>query len=148
MAMSEEMRVVAAIVQRDGKFLVCQRPKMKRHGGLWEFPGGKLLAGESLSDAARRELAEELGVNLLAIGDVRLTVPDVGSPYVIQFVDAEIEGDPTPREHEAVGWHTARELSAMPLAPSDAELARLLLAGQPVEGRGQTARQGRAEGRG
>ena len=50
---------MAAVIERDGKLLVCRRPGHKRHGGLWEFPGGKLEPGETIVDAARRELDEE-----------------------------------------------------------------------------------------
>ena len=56
------MRVLATVIRRDGRLLVCQRPSHKRHGGLWEFPGGKVEPGESDLAASRRELAEELGV--------------------------------------------------------------------------------------
>jgi 8-oxo-dGTP pyrophosphatase MutT (NUDIX family) len=49
--------VVAAVIERDGRLLVCQRPAHKRHGGLWEFPGGKCDPGESDAEAARRELS-------------------------------------------------------------------------------------------
>ena len=55
-----QTRVVAAVIQREDKFFVCLRPKDKRHGGMWEFPGGKLANGESLAEAAERELKEEL----------------------------------------------------------------------------------------
>ena len=50
-------RVVASVIEVDGKLLVCQRPAHKRHGGLWEFPGGKIEPGESDFEAVERELA-------------------------------------------------------------------------------------------
>lgn len=56
------------MIRRDGRYLVCRRPAQKRHGGLWEFPGGKIDDGESLLDAARRELAEELSINVIEVG--------------------------------------------------------------------------------
>ena len=56
------VRVIAAVIQRGDQRLICQRPPHKRHGGLWEFPGGKVEPNESDESAARRELAEELGV--------------------------------------------------------------------------------------
>src|SRR5688500_16930335 len=62
--------VLAAVIGRNGRWLICERPLTKRHGGLWEFPGGKLEVGESLADAARREVAEELGVTAIHIGSV------------------------------------------------------------------------------
>ena len=58
------IRVIAAVIARGDRLLVCQRPPHKRHGGLWEFPGGKCEPGESDLEAARRELHEELGVEL------------------------------------------------------------------------------------
>src|SRR4028119_713542 len=57
----EKTRVLAAVVQRAGRLLRARRPSGKRHAGRWEFPGGKFLLGETPLDAARRELAEELG---------------------------------------------------------------------------------------
>ena len=49
-----ESSVVAAVIERDGKYLLCQRPQGKRYGGLWEFPGGKVLPGESCAESARK----------------------------------------------------------------------------------------------
>ncbi len=117
--MHPRSRVIAAVIRRNGKFLVCQRPRGKRHEGLWEFPGGKFLPGETLLDAARRELGEELGLTVRRIGEIRLAVPDPGSPFVIEFVDVDADGEPIPHEHQAVAWHTPVELLDMPLAPSD-----------------------------
>ena len=66
------VRVVAAVIERasdeGARLLVCRRPAHKRHGGLWEFPGGKVEAGEDLLHAARRELAEELALETETAG--------------------------------------------------------------------------------
>lgn len=114
-------RVVAAVIEHEGRYLVCQRPAHKRHGGLWEFPGGKLERGESILDAARRELAEELGVRLRSVGELLHAIHDPGSEFVIEFHPVEIEGVPAPLEHTALAWLTPAELASYPLAPSDRE---------------------------
>jgi 8-oxo-dGTP pyrophosphatase MutT (NUDIX family) len=74
--------VAAAVIQQDGRYLLCRRPAHKRHGGLWEFPGGKLHDGESVTDAIRRELREELHVEPTSVGPVRASIPDQGSLWV------------------------------------------------------------------
>ena len=112
-------RVIAAVISRGDELLVCQRPLHKRHGGLWEFPGGKCEPGESDTDAARRELREELGVGVISVGEPELTVTDHGSPFVIVFVPVAIEGDPACHEHTALAWKRLADLHTMPLAPSD-----------------------------
>ena len=58
--------VVAAVVRRGDTVLLCRRPLEKRHGGLWEFPGGKVQPGETATQALERELDEELGLELSA----------------------------------------------------------------------------------
>jgi mutator protein MutT len=121
------IRVLAAVIRRDDRWLLCRRPAHKRHGGLWEFPGGKLEPGESLLDAARRELAEELGVRAMRVGDVRFARRDPGSVFVIEFVDVEIDGEPAALEHDEVRWVDAAELAALDLAPSDRAFADLRL---------------------
>jgi 8-oxo-dGTP diphosphatase len=113
------VRVVAAVIRRGDDYLVCQRPAHKRHGGLWEFPGGKLLPGESLAAAARRELAEELGVEVTATGAVRHAAADPGSAFVIEFLEVTITGTPRPTEHAQIAWMAAAALAALPLCPSD-----------------------------
>lgn len=116
-------RVVAAVIGREGRYLVCQRPAHKRHGGLWEFPGGKLEPGESILDAARRELAEELGVGVVSAGELLFAAHDPGSEFVIEFHPVEIDGDPVCLEHAALAWLTPAEMARYPLAPSDREFA-------------------------
>jgi mutator protein MutT len=123
--------VIAAVIAREGRYLVGRRPDRKRHGGLWEFPGGKLDAGERWFDAARRELAEELGMRVSAVGRLLLSVGDEGSAFLIHFVEVEATGDPVPTEHTAIGWHTPDELAAMPLAPADARVVARLRGPQP-----------------
>ena len=120
------VRVLAAVIRRDGRWLVCRRPAHKRHGGLWEFPGGKLEPGESLFESATRELHEELAVRVLGVGDQVFVRRDAGSEFVIEFVAVEIEGEPQAIEHDELRWATAAELAALPLAPSDAEFATTL----------------------
>ena len=111
--------VLAAVIRRDDRWLLCRRPAHKRHGGMWEFPGGKREAGESRLEAARRELKEELGVTVRAAGEVLFARRDGESPYLIEFVAVEIAGEPAALEHEAIGWLTLPEMRALPLAPSD-----------------------------
>lgn len=115
----EATRVLAAVIRRDGHLLLCRRPPHKRHGGLWEFPGGKLEAGETLLQAARRELGEELDVRVTAVGDVAFRSRDPGSTFVIEFADVVIEGEPRALEHTDIRWTTVAEASMLPLAPAD-----------------------------
>jgi len=110
---------VAAVIARSGRYLLCQRPPHKRHGGLWEFPGGKLLDGESLEDAARRELSEELGIEVQAVGHDQFHHQDPGSRYIIHFVDVIIHGEPTVHEHASIAWVPVDELRDYALAPTD-----------------------------
>ena len=112
--------VVAAVVRRDGRYLVARRPAHKRHGGLWEFPGGKVDVGESMLEAARRELAEELSVTTNGIGRTLFSSRDGDAPFVIHFVEVEIDGEPMPHEHSEVAWFKPSELGGLPLAPADA----------------------------
>lgn len=123
--------VVAAVTQRDGRFLVACRDASSRHGGLWEFPGGKLLRGEGVAEGLARELHEELAVTVERVGDLRFRMRDPGSPYLVLFFDVWIRGEPRALEHQALGWHSPRELRGLPLAPSDARFVREIL---PVSG--------------
>jgi mutator protein MutT len=119
MASDSPIRVIAAVVARDDRVLVCQRPLTKRHGGLWEFPGGKLEAGETDFDAAFRELREELDVRVTAVSQEEFAIVDPGSAFLIAFVRAVVDGEPVAREHLALRWGTLLDIQQLPLAPSD-----------------------------
>jgi len=127
---AELIRVIAAVIRKDSSFLVCQRPLHKRHGGLWEFPGGKLQDGESLFEATRRELAEELQIDVISTGKSLFEAVDPGSKFLIEFVEVEIQGDPKAIEHQEVRWCSQAELATLSLAPADTKFVRERLRGQ------------------
>jgi mutator protein MutT len=121
-------RVLAAVISDGGRYLVGRRPNHKRHGGLWEFPGGKIESGESDLDAARRELREELDVEVKTVLPAVFVAHDDNSEFVIEFMPTVITGQPQPIEHSALVWATETELVAMELAPSDRRFAESLRA--------------------
>ena len=121
---TKSIRVIASLIARNSKYLVCRRPSKKRHGGLWEFPGGKIRDGESNLDAARRELGEELGVEVVGAGKLIFKAMDPGSIYSIEFIEVEIKGKPKPIEHSEVRWCKATELSLLSLAPADTKFVK------------------------
>jgi 8-oxo-dGTP pyrophosphatase MutT (NUDIX family) len=113
------IHVLAAVIRRDGLFLVGRRPSQKRHGGLWEFPGGKVLEGESHPAALARELREELDLRLDRVGRELFRVRDPGSAYLIIFVEVSTRGHPIASEHAELAWCTEAELRDLTLAPAD-----------------------------
>ena len=112
--------VVAAIIRRENKVLLGRRPDHKRHGGLWEFPGGKIDEGETEADAVTRELLEEFGVETVSAGEVVYECRDPDSPFLIRFLDVVIRGRPEPTEHTEMSWFEPESLPTIHLAPCDA----------------------------
>ena len=112
-------RVVAAVVERGDRVLVALRPPHKRHGSMWEFPGGKVEGAETDLEALRRELAEELALRVVRISQPLAQFQDPGSEFLIVFVPVVAEGEPKCREHQAIRWAAWSELSALLMAPTD-----------------------------
>jgi 8-oxo-dGTP diphosphatase len=137
-------RVVAAVISRGDSLLVGQRPHKKRHGGLWEFPGGKCDPGEDDAAALKRELQEELGVQVVEVGKEEFAAHDPGSSYLIAFVPVRITGEPLCREHINLRWEHPRELLNLPLAPSDRRFVEYRISapaaapGSPHDGRARS----------
>lgn len=117
------IRVLAAVIQRGSRYLVCRRPAHKRHGGLWEFPGGKVEPGETLEEAARREVEEELGVSVTQVSDPVYAARDPGSAFLIEFTPIRVSGLPQALEHDEIRWVTIEDLGSLELAPADARFA-------------------------
>lgn len=117
-------RVVGAVIQDEsGRVLLCKRPEEKRHGGRWEFPGGKILRGESILQAARREIGEELGVDVAGVKGQPVPVRDPASEWVVEFVETVVQGEPRADEHQEVVWVPREEIVEYDLAPADREFA-------------------------
>lgn len=114
-----KLRAIAAVVNRAGEILLCRRPAGKRHGDLWEFPGGKSRPGESTLSTLQRELSEELGVTVRSVSGGSIALPDPGSDYTIEFVPTEVLGEPQPLEHTEIAWVPAEEVGEYDLAPAD-----------------------------
>jgi mutator protein MutT len=120
------IRVLAAVIAQQDRVLLGCRPAHKRHGNLWEFPGGKVEPGETDFDAMARELREELGVQLVSLGAERCVARDGASPYEIVFVDVTVRGTPQALEHSALAWVPVSSLGEYALAPSDVVCAEVL----------------------
>lgn len=106
--------VAAAVIRRDGHILIAQRPLDKHQGGLWEFPGGKVEDGEPVQQALRRELDEELGIQVTASRPlIRIThdYPDKSVCLDVWEVTA-FSGEPHGREGQPVRWVTPDALAA------------------------------------
>ncbi len=121
--------VTAAVIQEDGKVLIARRPQKGLLGGLWEFPGGKLQAGEDLALCLQREILEELGVKVRLEGRVGVFRHAYTHFRVtLHAFYCSLEGAQKPRslEHEAIQWVTCEELSHYPMGKIDRRIARAL----------------------
>ena len=121
---------VAAELVRDaaGRYLITQRRRGSHLPGLWEFPGGKVEAGETPAAALRRELTEELSATF-AVGDlvetVRWEYPD--RTVTLHFFDCRLEaGAIAPREQQAMQWAEPDRLAEYDFPPADRELVERL----------------------
>ncbi len=122
--------VAVALVDPEGRVLIAQRPEGKKMAGLWEFPGGKVEAGEKPEDALIRQLSEELGIAvkepcLAPFTFASHTYPDFHLLMPL-FICRRWEGTPAPREHAALKWVRPRDLSLYPMPAADLPLIPML----------------------
>lgn len=120
--------VVAALVWDDDKFMICQRPKEKARGLLWEFAGGKVEPGETKEAALIRECREELGVTI-SVGGVFMEVehryPDI--TVRLTLFNAKIaEGVPQMLEHNDIRWIRREDIPLYAFCPADVEILKKL----------------------
>ena len=118
------VEVAAALVFRDGRLLITQRPAAAHQGGLWEFPGGKREAGESCEDCLARELREELGIEVAGAESVAsLTHAYPDKTVHLRFYRCRwLRHEPRPLGCAAFAWVTASELSRYAFPAADARL--------------------------
>ena len=123
------VEVVAALIWKNNKFMICQRPAHKARGFLWEFVGGKVEQGETKEQALIRECKEELNV-LLSVGDVFTDVvheyPDL-TVHLTLFNATIAEGEPQKLEHNDIQWITSSEIPNYEFCPADEEILDKLL---------------------
>jgi 8-oxo-dGTP diphosphatase len=123
------IQVTAAIIQRDGKLLLCQRPRGKRCALLWEFPGGKIEPDETPEQCLARECHEELGITIKTeqlAQEVMYAYPDITVNIHFYFCKL-IDGEPACIEHNDIQWFTLDEVSKLPLCPADNKMLNLVL---------------------
>jgi 8-oxo-dGTP diphosphatase len=128
------VEVAAAVIQRaDGSFLLAQRPPGKVYAGWWEFPGGKVEAGEPAELALARELHEELGIGVLRAYPwiTRRHAYEHASVVLRFFRVSAWTGEPHPRESQSIRWQRLDELMAEPMLPANAPVLASL--GLPSE---------------
>ena len=127
--------VAAALLAPEGRVLMQRRRLGGEHGGLWEFPGGKVEPGESPESALLREFAEELGVGLdsaaiepLSFASDPSLPPSQGRRHVILlYTCRRWQGEPRCLEGEEIAWFAPESLAGLPMPPLDYPLARALV---------------------
>ena len=124
--MSKPLEVVAALVWREDKFLICQRPANKARSLLWEFVGGKVEAGETKERALVRECNEELAITVKPHGiftEVTHDYPDV-TVHLTLFNCSILQGEPQLLEHNSMQWITPAEIPDYDFCPADEEILK------------------------
>ncbi len=120
------MLVVALALSDDsGRLLLQERPAHKHHGGLWEFPGGKVEATESARFALCREIAEELAITIRPQDLYPALAADEGADggiVLIVYTCRRWAGEVQGLEGQRWGWFTRQEAAALPMPPMDADL--------------------------
>jgi 8-oxo-dGTP diphosphatase len=123
------VEVAAAVIQRpDGSFLLAQRPAGKVYAGWWEFPGGKVEAGEPAEAALARELREELGIEVRTVYPwiTRLHVYAHAAVRLKFFRVVDWQGEPHPREKQSILWQRIDAPIAEPMLPANAPVLACL----------------------
>jgi len=127
--------VAAAVIERpDGTFLLACRPEGKPYPGYWEFPGGKIEAGEDPRAALGRELKEELGI------DVRAATPWITRVYAYTHATVRLhffrvtawDGEPQPLEDQGIAWQRPEAPDVTPMLPANAPVLSALRANDPL----------------
>jgi len=131
--MNAMLTVVAALIACDGKLLACQRRRGSKFELMWEFPGGKVQAGESLENALKRELFEELGVDARIgreLHRVRHKYDEMPRAIELVFFAASVDASQIKNlEFEQIAWREPAALPDLNFLSADRELVERLANG-------------------
>ena len=124
------LTVVAALIESDGRILACQRRRAGSFGLMWEFPGGKVKPGETLEQALRRELEEELGTDATIGHELFRTqhrYAELADPIELIFFEAKLDASSIRNlAFETMEWRARETLAELNFLPADREfLAKL-----------------------
>ena len=119
----KKIEIVAAILHRDGAYFATQRG-YGEFEGMWEFPGGKIEPGESREVALKREIQEELGVDIIIEDSLCTTEYDYTSFHLTMhcYLCSVASGEIELREHKSARWLTAETLDSVEWLPADTEV--------------------------
>lgn len=126
-------RVAAAILQQDGKFLVCQRKKGSRYELRWEFPGGKIEPDESVHECVVREVREELSIRINGVDktEIEISQYDDGKTFEITYCYvSNFAGEPENNVFEQIRWVTPLELRALDILQGNKSIIQRLTTGK------------------
>jgi mutator protein MutT len=118
----------AAVIWRDGKILIDRRKPGGAMGGLWEFPGGKVEPGETISDCILREIREELGITI-AVGEPLITIEHPYDSFIVALHVhhcQHLEGEPQPIECDEIRYVTVDELDRYEFPAANVEIINAL----------------------
>lgn len=123
------LAVVAALIEKDGSVLLCQRNSDDHYGGLWEFPGGAIERGETPQKAIEREIKEELDIDVQALEKVETFFDeDPGLKITVFLYRCSILGGTlSAKECQAFGFFTINQMKKLNLAPVDLKIAQYLI---------------------
>ncbi len=122
------IQVTAAVIEKNGRILIARRKKGEGHGGSWEFPGGKLEPSETPENGLKRELSEELGIEV-SIGDFIGSFPYRSSRISLEllvFRAVVLGGKIHLKEHEEVRWVLPEEMKEASFSEPDRPAVRCL----------------------
>ena len=122
--------VTCAIIRNEDGILVAQRGRNTHLAGHWEFPGGKVIEGESEELCVIREIREELGIEVRPVSRLTENTHDYGEKQIrlIPFICELVSGEPVAREHASVGWYRPEDLRTLDWCAADLPIVDELLA--------------------
>lgn len=120
--------VTAAVIIKENRILITQRAKEDKLSLKWEFPGGKLEEGETPEECLKREITEELNLDIEILGFMGSCIYDYGTREIklMAYQAQIISGDLRLNVHHDAKWITLNELKDYDLAPADVELIRII----------------------